>query len=143
MRRLCILAAIGLAVVLASCVGSPNYHRAYTPATGHATGTQDDVLRHATEALTDAGLTIESSANGVVVTKWEPGRGMADGDTTRYRFRVSVDSDGTYRVASLCQMKSTAISSGETADCDNTRPQWALDIVAKVNATLSGTAASQ
>ena len=124
---------IAMVLIASGCTSSPNYHRAYTPATGHASGNRDDVIQRATVALTDAGLTIASSSGGIVLTDWEQGRGM--GDDARYRFRVSVQTDGAFTVDSLCQNKGALDESW--SDCDATRPQWALDVVAKVEASAA------
>lgn len=125
---------IAAMLIGAGCTGSPNYHRTYAPATSHASSssTAEDITSAAVEAITDAGFTVETSTAGVVISKWEPGRGFT-GDQSRYRLRVTAKSGGRFTVSVLCQSKA---GGDEWSDCDELRPQWALDVQAKVTAQI-------
>ena len=89
---------------------------------------------HVRRRRSDAGFTVETSTAGVVISKWEPGRGFT-GD--RYRLRVTAKSGGRFTVAVMCQSKA---GGNEWFDCDDLRPQWALDVQAKVTAQIEAAA---
>lgn len=121
--------ACTLSAALIACTASPNYWRAYTPISGSAHATRDELTTAAVEALTDFGETVETSAAGVVVTKWRSGQGFSD--DVSFRFRVSIDEDGSYRIASLCRRGSV-----DCTDSDDRRPQWVLDEIAALDARI-------
>lgn len=97
---------------------------------GHAPA---DLTTRAIDAVTDAGFTVETSTDGVIVSKWEPGRGFGGGGY-RYRVRVSAREGGDFVVAMLCQQR-VAVNS-EWITCDEVRPQWLLDAQAKITAEI-------
>jgi uncharacterized lipoprotein len=122
---------------LAACTSSPNYWRAYTPASGTSSSPKATLIQKATLAVVDAGYETEiSDANtGLVVTKWFQGTGMTSEDN-RFRLRVTVDDAGRYEVTAQCQEKATGPMSGggwnDHCSSEDKRPQFVLDAVARV-----------
>lgn len=127
---------VAAALALTACTGSTNYWNAYTPVRAKTTQPKNAAVQRAVVAITDAGREIESSdaATGIVISKWWSGDGFG-GESNRFRIRVTFDDTGAYEIVALCQGK---VSSGwEESNCEpNKRPQFVLDTVAKVDASL-------
>ena len=126
---------------LLGCTGSPNYWNAYTPMHAQMANTsRPAAVQRAVIALTDAGREIESSdvSTGIVLSRWWSGDGFGH-DDTRFRVRVIFDESTGYTVEALCQRK--GMTSGDFTDqCDDAkRPQFVLDVMAKVDTALRRT----
>lgn len=118
---------------LAACTGSTNYWNAYRPVSG--TTSNANAVQAAVVAITDAGKEVESSDNGIVLSKWFSGDGFG-GDQNRFRVRVTVNANA-YEVAALCQAKKPGSGGAWSEECDATkRPQFVLDVVARIEAGL-------
>lgn len=116
MRTLLILATA------TACTGSSNYWVTYQPR--HAAKTT--TAQKAKIAITDAGREVESSDEGVVLTKWFRGDGFPN--DVQFQVRIVIAPDG-YDIAALCKR-----DSGD--DCGGKRPRFVLDTIAKIEAGL-------
>jgi hypothetical protein len=111
-------------LILVSCTSSPNYWNPYTPIRAQTKLDRDAAVQRAVIAITDAGREVESSTDGIVLSKWFAGDGFGDGQ----RFRVRVVLTGSdYEIAALCQ-----------PECLETqkRPQFVLETMKKIDAGL-------
>jgi hypothetical protein len=121
-----------LMVALVSC-DPKNRYAAYQPVRGTTALDRDTATQRAVIAITDAGQEIETSAAGVVLSKWFEGGTGSGGQ--RFRVRVTVASTG-YEVVAMCQM--TDAFSGSWGDCPGDgRPQFVVDLVGAVGKALA------
>lgn len=136
MNRLILAAALATA-----CTGSKNYWNPYTPIKAQTSLSKEAAIQKAVIAITDAGKEIESSdaSTGIVISKWfgSPDFGAND---TRFRVRVTY-ADSAYEIVALCQSKATGDWKDEGCEPAK-RPQFVLDVVAKVDTALKASSAA-
>ena len=131
MKRLVLIA------VLAGCDPKQMW-QPYSPIEAQTRLDQETLTRRAVIAITDAGLSLESSTNGIVLSDWtandQLGKAIQGTDGERFRIRVVIEK-GSYELVAQCQRRMDATAWDDCTE-DERRPQWVLDVLARVEKAL-------